>query len=42
MVLAVGGAVAWYYGQNILGIAAWVAAFLVALNLNKKRRPAKS
>jgi hypothetical protein len=38
MVLAIAGGVAWFYGQQILGIIAWVAAFLLALNLNKKKK----
>jgi hypothetical protein len=41
MALAVAGGVAWYYGQQILGIIAWVAAFVVAMNLNKRKRKAK-
>ena len=43
MVLAVAGGIAWFYGQQVLGIIAWVAAFIVALNLNKKKKkPAKT
>lgn len=38
IVLAVAGGVAWFYGQNILGVIAWAAAFLVVLKLNKKKR----
>ena len=38
MVLAISGGIAWFYGQQILGIIAWVAAFLVVLNLNKKKK----
>lgn len=41
MALAVAGAVAWFYGQNIIGIFAWVAAFLIVMRLNK-RQSAKS
>lgn len=40
MVLAVAGGIAWFYGQQVLGIIAWVAAFIVALNLNKKKKKA--
>ena len=38
IVLAVGGGIAWFYGQNILGVIAWGAAFLLVLRLNKKRK----
>ena len=41
MVLAVAGAVAWYYGLQIPAIAAWIAAFLLALKLNKKKNQPK-
>jgi hypothetical protein len=40
MVLAISGGVAWFYGQYVLGIIAWVAAFVVVLNLNKKKKKA--
>ena len=42
MVLAIAGGVAWFYGQYYLGIFAWVVAFLLALQLNKKKRKAKT
>ena len=42
MVLAIAGGVAWFYGQYPLGIIAWVAAFLLVLQLNKKKRKAKT
>jgi hypothetical protein len=38
MVLAISGGIAWFYGQQVLGIVAWVVAFLVVLNLNKKKK----
>jgi hypothetical protein len=38
MGLAIAGGIAWFYGQQILGIIAWVTAFAVVLNLNKKKR----
>jgi hypothetical protein len=40
MVLAIAGGVAWFYGQYVLGVIAWVVAFLVVLNLNKKKKKA--
>ena len=38
MVLAVAGGVAWYFGQNILALLSWAAAFIILLRLNKKKR----
>ena len=38
IVLAVGGGIAWFYGQNVLGVIAWGAAFLLVLRLNKKKK----
>ncbi|HKU49211.1 MAG TPA: hypothetical protein VJP79_04625 [Nitrososphaera sp.] len=38
MVLAILGGVAWFYGQQIPGIIAWVGAFILALRLNKKKK----
>ena len=38
MVLAIAGGIAWFYGQQVPGIIAWVAAFFLALNLNKKKK----
>ena len=37
MLLAIAGGVAWFYGQYIPGIIAWVAAFGLVLRLNKKK-----
>ena len=38
MLLAIAGGIAWFYGQQIPGLIAWVAAFAVVLNLNKKKK----
>jgi hypothetical protein len=42
MVLAIAGGVAWFYGQYPLGIIAWVVAFLLAMQLNKKKKKRKA
>ncbi|HEY8139994.1 MAG TPA: hypothetical protein VIE86_02820 [Nitrososphaera sp.] len=38
MVLAVAGGAAWYFGQHILAVFSWAAAFVILLRLNKKKR----
>ncbi|HEX2014664.1 MAG TPA: hypothetical protein VLA68_05500 [Nitrososphaera sp.] len=38
MALAVGGGVAWFFGQPILAFMSWAAAFIVMLRLNKKKK----
>jgi hypothetical protein len=37
MVLAIAGGVAWFYGQMVVGIIAWAAAFVLVLRLNKSK-----
>lgn len=38
MAIAIAGGVAWFYGQYVLGIIAWVAAFFMVMRLNKNRK----
>jgi hypothetical protein len=41
MVLAVAGGAAWFFGQHILALLSWAAAFIILLRLNKKKRQAR-
>ena len=38
IVLAVAGGTAWFFGQYILAVLSWAAAFIILLKLNKKKR----
>ncbi|HJS68134.1 MAG TPA: hypothetical protein VJ730_01825 [Nitrososphaera sp.] len=38
MAIAVAGGVAWFYGQYVLGIIAWGAAFFLVMKLNKNKK----
>ncbi len=38
MLLAVAGGAAWFFGQHILAVFSWGAAFFILLRLNKKKR----
>jgi hypothetical protein len=38
MVLAAAGGAAWFFGQHILAVFSWGAAFVILLRLNKKKR----